>query len=80
MRRRRTDVGPSFKRQDYCGYRLEADLSDAVGWRLGVFRLDMALPEPRPPGAARYVWAEVALDAARSEVDWLLAAPRAIKA
>ncbi len=73
-------MGPSFKRQDYRGYRLEEDLSESVGWRLGVFRLDTGLPEPRRPGAARYVSAEVAIDAGRSEVDWLLAAPRSIKA
>ncbi len=67
---------PSFKREDYRGYRIEAVRPDAAGWRVNVYRRSPDLPAPGRPDDARYPSAETALDGGRTEVDWLLSGRR----
>jgi hypothetical protein len=63
---------PNSKRKEYRGYRIEASLPDAHGWRVTVYRLTQTVPQPLRPSEIRYPSATSAMAAGHRDIDWLL--------
>ena len=63
---------PNNKRKEYRGYRIEAALPDARGWRVTVYRLKPSIPNPLRPSDIRYPSATSAMAAGHRDIDWLL--------